>query len=183
MSLQHEEDVAHVESSVANALEALRDAENVLDQAQVDDVKDRAKYFENLTIGSGAAIAAIVSYLGAHTLYPKWILRSSLVSLVIVMLAALCRTWVSARFKVALKLHAYRSAQFEYQECKNTLSQLENPDGWLENLGPQLSEVHIGKQRRKVHRLRQLTKASELVCVIALGTAMISLVWLAIRNF
>jgi hypothetical protein len=55
-------------------------------QIQVDSAKDRTPYFEKLTIGCGAAIAATVSFLGGsdkHALHPTWVLRCSLVALVV----------------------------------------------------------------------------------------------------
>jgi hypothetical protein len=47
----------------ANLNEALKTA----NQTQIDIAKERTQFFEKLAIGSGATIAAMVSFFGAHS--------------------------------------------------------------------------------------------------------------------
>jgi hypothetical protein len=80
---------------------------------QIDSGAEKAQYFEKLAIGSGAAIAAMVSFLGGHTgrLQPAWIPRCSLVSLVIAMFAALYRNFRYPFYVTAVRTRIlYRSS-------------------------------------------------------------------------
>jgi hypothetical protein len=81
------------------------------DQAQADAAKDRTQYFEKLTIGCGAAIAAFVSFLGAtsdkHPLHPKWMLPSTVALLTFAMFAALYRNFRYQNYLISVFKKAY----------------------------------------------------------------------------
>ena len=66
-----------------------------LHQATIDIAKEKTQYIEKIALGSGATIAAIVSFVGSHNnkLHPSWLLRSALVSLVLAMMGAMYRNW------------------------------------------------------------------------------------------
>jgi hypothetical protein len=71
--------------------------------------KEKTQFFEKLALGSGATIAALVSFLGARkdALSPRWLLRSSIVSLALVILLSLYRNW-------RYQFYALRSSRREY---------------------------------------------------------------------
>jgi hypothetical protein len=202
MSMQHDEDLEYVRRSAADARKALSAANRALDRARVNALKEEAQYFEKLTIGTGAAIAAMVSYLGTHTtLYPKWILRCSLVSLMIAMLAALYRTWSYPKYVIATKWRRRTEAEADEQRCRHAEYEVEfgtvldedlltagapvNLETRRKNFAKADAELTATatKQIKKQKRLWTRIKFSEKLCFVALGTAMASLVWLAIRNF
>jgi hypothetical protein len=63
---------------------------------QTDAASERTSFYDKIAIGAGAAIAAMVSFLGAkpHTLEPRWMLRASLVTLGLTMFTALLRNFL-----------------------------------------------------------------------------------------
>ena len=71
-------------------------AEAEFQQTQTQLSKDRTQYFEKITLGSGAAIAAVVSFVGSGhpgKLHPVWLLRSALIGLALSLIGALYRNW------------------------------------------------------------------------------------------
>ena len=102
-------------------------------QLQVDSGKGRSQYFEKLTIGCGAAIAAIVSFLGGsnkHALHPTWVLRCSLVALAVAMRAALYRNCRYQNYWMAFDKRAYTEALRDEERCRNDLFQVVPAHSW-----------------------------------------------------
>lgn len=64
-------------------------------QASLEIGKEKTQFFEKVVLGSGATIALVVSYVGAHAgnLQPRWLLRSALVCFVLTLLLGLYRNW------------------------------------------------------------------------------------------
>jgi hypothetical protein len=75
----------------------------VLTKTQLEAATQRTSFFEKIAIGSGATIAALVSFLGTHAagLHPHWVLRCSLVSLAIAMVSALYRNYMYPHYQVS----------------------------------------------------------------------------------
>src|ERR1700733_3746757 len=107
------------------AEERVRKAGAKFNQVQADAAKDRTQYFEKLTIGCGAAIAAIVSFLGAtsdrHPLHPKWVLPTTVAVLSFAMFAALYRNYRYQNYLINVFKKAYLQACLQEQRCKNDL--------------------------------------------------------------
>jgi len=70
-------------------------AERQQHERQLELARDRTQYFEKIALGSGATIAAVVSFIGAHKdrLQPPWLFRAALVALVVAMFAAMYRNF------------------------------------------------------------------------------------------
>ena len=192
-------DVERLRLLLQGAEKALKDASNDLTETQVELAREKTQYFEKLTIGSGAAIAAIVSFLGTHSgkLQPVWILRCSLISLVAAMLAALYRNFRYPSYILALKNRTWIEAARYQQQCKSDAMHAElNPidlySGKSINLKKWEADFQesdaglaslIQERARRVARLTTEWQSAEYVCIACVCIAMASLVCLALRNF
>jgi hypothetical protein len=193
------DDVGRLQLLMQRADQSLKDAEDELVETQVDIAKEKTQYFEKLAIGSGAAIAAIVSFLGTHNgkLEPTWILRCSLISLVIAMVAALYRNFRYPNYVLAVKNCRWIEASRYQQQCKNSVFHAEQDaidihSGALIDLQKWKNDfqesdvglaVLIHERTERVARLTIEWQCAESVCLASVSIAMISLVWLALRNF
>jgi len=182
-----------------NASEALNKAIAEINQSQIDVANGRTAYFDRLTIGAGAVIAAIVSFLGGHasTLHPEWLLRCSLVSLTIAMLAGLYRSYRYPCYILQAKKVVWDEAARHYQKIKGeNISASCNPvdlhTGNFINKGKLSEEYEIANAEldtgikndiMKRERLLKEWQSAEAVCLFAVGFAMVSLVWLALCTF
>lgn len=170
-----------------------------LNDEQVNSAAGRKEYFEKLALGSGAAIAAIVSFVGTHSgrLQPPWLLRCSLVSLVVGVIAALYRNFRHPVYILEARRKLWLEASLTEQQCKREYF-LVNPNTIDMHTGQRIDGVQwaqdaeasdvkakelIDKLGIRVERLIREWQGAENVCLIAIGIAMVSLVWLAIINF
>jgi hypothetical protein len=196
------EDYAEIErlrALLQSADKSVVELEKDFTQTQIDAAKERTQYFEKLAIGSGAAIAAIVSFLGTHAgrLQPVWIMRISLVALVIAMLTSLYRNFRYPYYILAVKNLSWINAKLYQQERKRDYFQAD-PDvkswttggpidvaSWTADVEKANLEIRSEIKQRNSRQLRLLreVKISESVCLVAVATAMISLVYLALDNF
>lgn len=182
-----------------HASEQLNKAVADINQSQIDVANGRTSYFDRLTIGAGAVIAAIVSFLGSHaaTLHPEWMLRCSLVALVVVILAGLYRSFRYPYYIMQAKKVVWIEAELHHQRCKGEHIKTIGPsvnlhDGRLIDK-TKLSrdyaesnaevEVILKKQIALREHLLKECHVAEAFCLVATGVAMISLVWLALRTF
>lgn len=170
-----------------------------ISQTQLSFSSERTQFFEKLAIGSGAAIAAIVSYLGVHAraLAPPWLMRAALASLALSMVSALFRNFRYPYYVLAVKDLSLINVKAHEQQCKKECFEME-PDSFSWQTGQRIdarkwiAEVEAGeaklnevikkKERRHERLLREFTYA-EVVCLTALALAMVALVWLAMVNF
>jgi hypothetical protein len=178
----------------------LRKAVKTSNQTQIDIAKERTQFFEKLAIGSGATIAAIVSFLGAHSqrLQPPWILRASLVALVVTLFSALFRNLRYPKYVLSATEIGYWEASIEEQERRREMIGAEqgrvadiytglpfDTKKTARELGKSTEEalkIMSQKRSREKRHLREWQTA-EKVCLTAVCVAMVSLVWLALVNF
>lgn len=170
-----------------------------LNQSQIDVANGRTAYFERLTIGAGAVITAIVSFLANHAagLHPEWLLRCSLVSLVMVIVAGLYRSFRYPYYIMQARKAAWIEAALDHQRKKFAhILAVKNPvnvhTGQFINKTTvaldqknSLAEEEATVKRQDAMRDRLLREChvAEVVCMAAVGIAMISLVCLALFNF
>jgi hypothetical protein len=109
-------EVERLRRLLQSADQSVRDAEADYSETQLDLAKGKTQYFEKLAIGSGAAIAAIVSFLGVHAgkLQPVRIMQCSIISLV----AALYRNFRYPYYVLAVKNLSWIHAKRYQQQCK-----------------------------------------------------------------
>jgi hypothetical protein len=93
--------------------------------AYLEAATQRTSFFEKIAIGSGATIAALVSFLGTHAagLHPHWVLRCSLVSLAIAMVSALYRNYMYPHYQVSANARQFYAATRNVAEEHNALFQ------------------------------------------------------------
>ncbi len=179
--------------------QSLNEAIKSLNQTQLDGAKERTQYFEKLAIGAGAAIAAIVSFLGAHAgrLQPAWILRCSLIALVVALIFALYRNLRYPTYVLAVRNRLWIEASRCQQQRKNDVFQVDRSVvSWQSGEPIDLQEwtaefrksdagleTLVEDQLKRENRLLKEFKCAEYVCLSSITIAMLSLVWLALRNF
>lgn len=170
-----------------------------INQIQMDVANGRTAYFDRLTIGAGAVIAAIVSFLGGHaaTLRPEWTLRCSLVALAVVILSGLYRSFRYPYYIMQAKKVLWVEAELHRQRCKanhitTTESLVDIHDGHLIDKNELSTEyaqsnadVEVVLTKETAYRDRLLLEwhIAEVFCLVATGVAMLSLVWLALETF
>jgi hypothetical protein len=193
------QDAEHLHVLWKNSQKGLDEAIERLNQTQADGARERTQYFEKLAIGSGAAIAAIVSFVGTHAgkLHPAWILRCSLVALVVAMIAALYRNLRYPTYVLATYNKLWIEASRHQQQCKNDVFLADRNVRSLQSGGPidlqdctagfkesdaKLETLIIERTERE-NRLLKEFRAAEYVCISFVCVAMVSLVWLALANF
>ena len=182
------------------AEDTLSKAVRAYNKTKVDTSKDRTQYFEKLTIGSGAAIAAVVSFLGAtsdkHPLRPKWLLHYTLLALVLAMFSALYRNWRYQNYLLMMAKKAWLESQSEEHQRRNEFFQDATAYGWqtgkridIDEWNPKFEKSQAELERglsklakEEKYRLREFTVAGNL-CLLAISVAMVSLVVIAFMNF
>jgi hypothetical protein len=95
MRMSPSEDVDVCKAQLENAIQRASRVHAQAVEASVDVGKEKIQFFEKVGLGSGATIAVVVSFIGAHPgrLHPPWLLRSALVVLVLSMLLSFFRNW------------------------------------------------------------------------------------------
>jgi hypothetical protein len=182
------------------AEERARKAAGKFNQVQADAAKDRTQYFEKLTIGCGAAIAAIVSFLGAtsdkHPLHPKWMFPTTVAVLSFAMFAALYRNYRYQNYLINVFKKAYLQSGRIEQQCKNDLYQTAytydwhaakqiNIDEWNEEFrtsDPDLEKAIQKLEKEEKLHLKEIAVAGN-TCLVSIFVAMVALVVIAFKNF
>ncbi len=200
----HRQDVKRPELLLQDATSQANKAALDFNRAQADVSEGRSQFFEKLAIGSGAAITAIISFLGSHagsTLRPEWILRCSLVSLVVALLTALGRNFLYPFYIIA----------FRHLLCaKASRNKLQYSDLWFDSnsvAGNATVDMDSGEPldptqwkatfaetdqqlqgstvtlSRRAARFEHAWLWAESLCLVSVCTAMVSLACLALLNF
>jgi hypothetical protein len=160
--------------------------------------KDRTQYFEKLAIGSGAVIAAVVSFLGTHAiqLHPRYPFRSSLVALVLTAVFAMYRNFRYPSYILAAKHRVLMEKDRGARriDIKSYLAGVTTVDDEGKVIDAttakadfalcdkDLTEAVEKSKKLENWRIREWQTA-ERTCLAAASVAMICLVWLAIQNF
>ena len=175
-----------------NASRRLDKAVAEVNQSQIDVAIGRTAYFDRLTIGSGAVIAAMISFLGTHlsTLHPEWLLRCSLVSLTLTMLAGLYRSFRYPYYIMQVRKVSWIEAERNHQQIRHKQGLAIGPPAdivakMVEGYGAsdaKLDTVVKGCIKKRERSLKECHWA-EAACLFAVGVAMVSLVWLALCTF
>ena len=191
MRLQHLHDAAK-----GNLNEAVK----TTNQTQIDIANERTQFFEKLAIGSGATIAALVSFLGAHSggLRPPWILRTSLVALVVAIFSALYRNLRYPNYVLSVAESGYWEARIEEQKRRgeaigagrNLVADVLTGEPMdAKKTARELADAtkraleEMPKKKAVEQRYLKEWQTAEKVCLTAVCVAMVSLVWLALANF
>jgi hypothetical protein len=182
-----------------NASENLNKSIVGINQSQIDVANGRTAFFDRLTIGAGAVIAALISFLGSHasTLRPEWSLRCSLISLTLAILAGLYRSFRYPYYIIRAKKVIWIEAARYHQKIKGELIVASGPIIDL-NTGNPINTAKVSKEygasdielenlineESKVRdNLLKECHSAEAVCLAAIGVAMVSLVYLALCTF
>jgi hypothetical protein len=182
-----------------NASENLNKSIAAINQSQIDVANGRTAYFDRLTIGAGAVIAAIISFLGGHasTLHPEWLLRCSLVSLTLGLLAGLYRSFRYPYYIMQVRKVVWIEAARHHQKIKGEFIVADGPSFDI-NTGNLINKARISEEYgtsdaeldtvtkdniKKRELLLKECHSAEAVCLAAIAIAMFSLVWLALCTF
>lgn len=191
-------DLERLQRLADRAIQHLKDEERQGYETSLDIAKEKTQYFEKLAIGSGAAFAAIVSFLGTQhsKLYPHPLLRAALVSLIVAIAAALYRNFRYPFYVTRVRNLNIYVAQREEQQRRNALFQ-KKPIHDFET-GSELDlvkwTVEFEKSDLQVEALIRRTNQQqrklwvecvgvELLCLAALASAIVTLGLLAWINF
>ena len=114
-SMEKQQDIQRTQLLYDEAAKKLSVAASTLNSFQLDATVGRTAYFEKLTIGAGATIAAMVSFLGTdhHRLNPEWLMRGSLICLVVVIFTALFRNYRYPFYMLTVRQIEYLQASRE----------------------------------------------------------------------
>jgi hypothetical protein len=115
-------DVQRLRLLLDGADKQLQKVEADREQSQLEGAKGREDFYDKLTIGAGATIAALVSFLGSHStrLQPTWIFRGALISLVLTMIASLYRNYRYPNYVLQIhKISRIRCIRYQ-QQCKKS---------------------------------------------------------------
>jgi hypothetical protein len=192
-------EVQRLQHLLESASKSKNAAAREFNEEQVASSAGRKEYFEKLALGSGAAIAAIVSFVGTHSgrLQPPWQLRCALISLVVALIAAMFRNFRYPYYLLAVRKKSWMVAMLEEQGCKRAYF-LANPNTVDTNTGQlidgakwaQESEESSAKTRDAIEETGRAERrfflqwnAAEYLCVFAIVVAMTALVLLVIKNF
>lgn len=187
-----------------NANKQLQKVNSDIEGSQIEAAKGRADFYDKLTFGAGATIAALVSFLGVHStkLHPAWIFRGALLSLVLTVVAGLFRNYRYPNYVLQIhKISFIRCTRFE-QQCRLNFYEVDHqadPDAIIalqtgkpfnmsqftkdiEKANEELEPVLRNTERIAERLQKQWTYAQNFSIGFALIAA-IFLVWLAIANF
>jgi hypothetical protein len=180
---------ARLQHLVKLAAESQEQTAEDFDKTQLDAGTQRTQFFEKLAIGSGATIAALVSFLGTQhsSLHPHWILRCSLVSLAVALVAALYRNFRYPNYILAVDKRLWMAASKLTQERKNDVLQAQDMrrpiyglqtgrpidlDDWTPKFNKSDSGLKglIDKELRREKRLMREWRTAEKICLRRVST-------------
>jgi hypothetical protein len=169
------------------------------EQSQINAAEGRVDFYDKLTLGSGATIAALVSFLGAHTtkLQPTWILRGALISLVLTMIASLFRNYRYPNYVLQIHKISFIRCTRREQQCrldclKADPTAIDIKTGQPINLPEFAQDIERAdkeletiqeESERLGERLRKQWTYAQFLAISFATLAMCFLVWLAIANF
>jgi len=164
-------------------------------QISRDIAKEKTQYFEKIALASGATIALVVSFVGAHVgrLRPPWLLRSALVVLVLAMITAMYRNWKYPFYLIAAQVHQDLTAQQDRERCKRDYIQsfpaIAIEDGLPINVPEFLTEfaksddalskkiVGVQKQERSAFGIVKIVERITLLLMLFAMSMLIALAW------
>ncbi len=114
---------ARLETLVNQSANHADKVEDELWKTSIRIAQERSAFFEKVALGCGATIAAVVSFLGAHAgkLTPPYLLRASLVTLVLSVLAAMYRNWRYPNYVLANYQTQRYEALLKRERCRRDL--------------------------------------------------------------
>lgn len=180
------------------ASEEVSVAARKFNETQIVAATERSDFFDKLIIGAGAAIAAIVSFLGAHNghLRPKWALSVSLISLLVTIVAGLYRNFRYPNYVLKVRSRIWLEARLKEQQCKKDFFKrhpsIDIDTGEFIDASQWISETKESDEKTE-ELIQQLNKEekglehewhwAEFVCLASVLAAMIALTLLALITF
>jgi len=92
-------------------------------QTSIEIAKEKTQFFEKVILGCGATVTLIVSFVGAHAgrLQPRWLLRASLISLVLGIVSGLYRNWKVQWYYLASARREDRKALLAKEQARKSI--------------------------------------------------------------
>jgi hypothetical protein len=189
-------DVQRLYTLLQSAQVRARKKSELLSQTSIDVAKDKTQYFERVALGSGATIAAVVSFIATRSggLRPPYLLRASLVVLIVAMIGAMYRNWRYSFYLLAHRATQDLSATYELERAKRDYL-LVAPSKSLDDGQPinatefdeafkkdelQWKESVTNCQRKEDRIFRELTgvESATLILVVAGLVLLVILAWI-----
>jgi hypothetical protein len=166
-------------------------------QASIDIGKEKTQYFEKIALACAGTIALVVSFVGSHAgrLQPVWLLRCSLITLVLAMMSAMYRNWKFPFYALACHagedMAAKQKKERARKDCIAAFPTFALEDGklidtaqWLlvfaEN--DKLFNDRIAECQAQENSAFNMTKRAEYVALLLTIISMIMLIALAWEN-
>ncbi len=180
------------------ATEKASDAGRQRAEKQAELAQARTQFFEKLALGYGAALAAVVSFLGAkhQEFHPSWLFRMTLLAMAVTMFLAVARNWVYPKYVSSvfavfnLRAQMERElARAEFFKSVPVLSlQTGKPagtDSWMKNHNETqvVFRNKIEKFDRDEKRAWKTVRVLEHTCLVSACFAALCLTTLALINF
>ena len=114
---------ARLETMVNEAASHADKVEDELWKTSIRIANEGSAFFEKVAFGCGATVAAVVSFLGTHAgrLTPPYLLRASLVTLVLSILAAMYRNWRYPNYVLVNYQSQQYEASLKRERCRRDL--------------------------------------------------------------
>jgi hypothetical protein len=188
-----------LQSLLEDAAKIVSQKVSAFNDQQIAISSGRTTFFEKIAIGSGASIAAIISFVGAkaHSLEPRWLLRTALITLAIAMFSALLRNYLHPYYVLATRNLYILEAQRKRDRCKTQCIK-HNPLAIDIDTGDRIdaneyiakwqrydeeTQDLIQKTSRTMNRFEASWVWSERACLVSLMAAALWLISLAWWNF
>jgi hypothetical protein len=191
-------DQKRLEALLDSASKYARETNQRAAQVSIDIAQEKTQYFEKLALASGGTIALVVSFVGSHAgkLQPPWLLRSSLVVLVLAMIAAMYRNWKYPFYLLAVHAKLDFDAKLDKERCRRdcivAIPALSLQDGKPINVqefvkGFSATETVLTEKIKEFQKTERsaftIVKYVEQITLLLMVIAMAMLVALAWKNF
>jgi len=108
---------------IAAARQKASEANQRTSNTSIEVGKEKTQYFEKIALGTGATIAAIVSFVGSSpaSIHSPLLVKLALVLLVIGLAAAMYRNWRYPFYTMSVWLRAEAEAKLQVEHCEYEL--------------------------------------------------------------
>ena len=166
-------------------------------QASVDVGKEKVQYFEKIALGTGATIAAIISFVGSSpaSIHTPKVLKTSLVLFVLGLVGAMYRNWRYPFYTMSVWIRTDAEAKLQVEQCEYELFD-EHPeiqilefgkpvphDTWATEYEKRkaIAEKNINDAIKRENRIFfeiQIVENASLILIVLAIVSLVALIWL-----
>lgn len=166
-------------------------------KASVDVGKEKVQYFEKIALGTGATIAAIISFVGSSpaSIHTPKLLKSSLVLFVLGLVGAMYRNWRYPFYTMSVWIRTEVEAKLQVEQCEYELFE-EHPEIQILEFGKLIAHTTwkndyvkrkaateknikdaIKRENRIFLEIQIIENASLILLVLAIAS-LVALIWM-----